>query len=322
MSICIYIGSALFASYNGRKLQTLKNSDGYNFIYPYIFTLATFLGESLAFIPMLFNSHNYTQMHITRYFIPALFDLLSSLCNNAAILFVASTVHGFFSNFGLLFAYILSKSFTNRRYNKRQNLGISVIMVGVVMIALNSLDVDTSNSLFSHTSVIGILLTILAEIFAYAQTVYEEMSLTVHHADPCKNVAVQGLAGLLMLILLLPVLSYIPCTPIEIGEGSVLYRNGYFVDFSGLLSDAMENKEIQYLLCLGVLAAGIFNIAAQYATYYIGTFNKAIFAQVRSEILWVIYAYLGWGKYSHFQLIGSIILFTGVSYYYEHSHAD
>lgn len=101
MSICIYIGSALFASYNGRKLQTLKNSDGYNFIYPYIFTLATFLGESLAFIPMLFNSHNYTQMHITRYFIPALFDLLSSLCNNAAILFVASTVHGFFSNFGL-----------------------------------------------------------------------------------------------------------------------------------------------------------------------------------------------------------------------------
>lgn len=158
------------------------------------------------------------------FWIPTCCDILGTTAMNIGLLFVPVSVYQMLRGAIVLFVALLSIVFLNRKLNRAQWISLGTVMMGVAVVGISSVGKSKKESISEEPEVdplLGVLLILIAQIFAASQFVIEEKIMEHYAVDPLLAVGFEGFFGLSTTLFAFPILySLIGSTPA--GKG------GYF----------------------------------------------------------------------------------------------
>jgi drug/metabolite transporter (DMT)-like permease len=138
--------------------------------------------------------------------IPACFDIVASTMMNIALTLIAASVYQMMRGMIIIFTSLMSIMFLKRRLFRQHWSSLATIFLGVFMVGLSSFLSDNSGGgKSSQSQAIGFIMIILAQVFASCLLIVEEKLLGQYYLDPLKVVGFEGLWGVLMWCVLLPI---------------------------------------------------------------------------------------------------------------------
>ena len=120
----------------------------------------------------------------------------------------AASVYQMVRGFIIVVVAIYSRLFLNRNLFRHQLAGVAITLFGVIIVGISSI-LHESHS--AENPVLGIIILIIAQFFAGLVFVSEELFLGNINVDPLQAVGIEGMAGMLYYIVLLPIMYAIPC---------------------------------------------------------------------------------------------------------------
>ncbi|PWA27416.1 hypothetical protein CCH79_00000478, partial [Gambusia affinis] len=210
----------------------------------------------------------------------------------------------------IIFTGLLSVAFLGRRLAPSQWLGISITILGLVVVGLADFVSGHRDDSHKLSDVItGDLLIIMAQIIVSVQMVLEEKFVYKHDVHPLRAVGTEGLFGFVVLSLLL-----IPMYFIHVGDFSDNPRQ--------VLEDALDAfcqigyKPLILLALLGnTVSIAFFNFAGISVTKEISATTRMVLDSLRTLVIWVVSLALGWEQFQGLQVLGFLVLLTGTALY-------
>lgn len=138
--------------------------------------------------------------------IPAAFDVCGSTLMNIALTMCAASIYQMMRGVVVLFVAAGAMIFLKRKQYIHHYVSLAILVIGVALVGLASIifpsgDDDSD----SQTSVLGIILLIISQIFAAGLFVVEEKFLGEYYLDPLMVVGLEGMWGLCYYVVLLPI---------------------------------------------------------------------------------------------------------------------
>ena len=149
---------------------------------------------------------------------------------------------------------VLSRIFLGRKQHRHHWAGIALIVLGVTEVGWVQIAYEGAEE--SGTAVYGIALLILSQLFIAGQLISEEKLLRNYYLDPLKIVGLEGMWGLLFMIILLIVLQSIECT------GYQFCHFGYLENSSYALAQMLDNPSLILVYVLIATSFCCFNTFA------------------------------------------------------------
>ena len=224
----------------------------------------------------------------------------------------------------LIFTYILSVIFIKNVHNKNHYFGMFLTIIGLIIVGLAE-GLKKKNDLKSI--IFGICLTVIGQFFTALQFVYEENLTKKYECKITKIIGFQGIFGILLMIIVLPILDSINC-----GNGkSDFVRNVCTKDENGIWS--LENfkfamkqlKNSKKLIWLSLLYA-IGDLGYNLTGITIGkeatSTARAIAENMKIILIWAFFLFpfnpiQYREKFNWIQLIGYLVLLFGNLIYHE-----
>jgi drug/metabolite transporter (DMT)-like permease len=132
---------------------------------------------------------------------------------NIALTIIAASVYQMMRGMIIIFTSLMSILFLKRRLYRQHWSSLGTIFLGVFMVGLSSFlsDKNDGGGKSAGIQAVGFVMIILAQIFASSLLIVEEKLLGQYYLDPLKVVGFEGLWGVLMWCILLPIFQAIPC---------------------------------------------------------------------------------------------------------------
>ena len=174
--------------------------------------------------------------------------------------------------------------------------------------------------------IMGYILIIASLFFNGFFFVFEQKLLTKYHLEPLQVVGYEGLFGLCFYILVLPIISFIPCT---FGESACVFSHEalpYLEKPSTYFTEAFSSGSLLFFCILGIFSIATFNITGVTVTKYINALARSIGDVTRTILVWgigLIVTVTAGSKYPNYrweivdggaialELLGFVILVSG-----------
>jgi len=246
----------------------------------------------------------------------------------------------------IIFTGILSVVFLRRRLEWFRWTGMILVIGGLVTVGLtdilftpngkNSTEIQpipeynaTYQSPFNYGSImlgkmeegsddhnpqsilLGDVLIVCAQVIVASQMVYEEKFITKYNVPALKAVGWEGTFGFLTLATLL-----IPFYFVPVGTffGDANPRHVLEDVYDGLYQLA-HNSQLAGAFSLTVFSIAFFNFAGISVTKEMSATTRMVLDSVRTLVIWGVSLGVGWQKFQYLQLIGFIILVSGMCVY-------
>ena len=144
-----------------------------------------------------------TEINPLIFAIPATFDIIASTMNNVALTMVAGSVYQMMRGMKIAITAFFSIVFLKRKLYRHHWTSVGVIFSGLVFVGVAVLTGTSTSGI--KTEPLGIFLLILGTVFTSGMFIVEEKVLGSYYLDPLKVVGFEGLFGLLMWCVLLPI---------------------------------------------------------------------------------------------------------------------
>ncbi|XP_034018354.1 solute carrier family 35 member F6 [Thalassophryne amazonica] len=303
------------------KAKGCRGDDVREFSHPFVQAVGMFLGEfsCLAVFYILLHHDKHRpepKMNTGQRFNPLLF-LPPALCDmtGTSIMYVALNMTSA-SSFQMLrgaviiFTGLLSVTFLGRRLHISQWAGISITILGLVIVGLADFVSGSGDQTHRLSEVItGDLLIIMAQIIVSVQMVLEEKFVYKHDVHPLRAVGTEGFFGFFILSLLLIPMYFIPV-------------GGFGNNPRQVLEDALHafcqigHKPIILVALLGnTVSIAFFNFAGISVTKEMSATTRMVLDSLRTVIIWVVSLALGWETFHGLQVLGFLVLFMGTALY-------
>jgi drug/metabolite transporter (DMT)-like permease len=142
--------------------------------------------------------------------IPAAFDVIASSLMNIALTEVAASVYQMLRGMKIVVTAGMSILFLKKKLYIHHWSSVGCIFFGLILVGIAVLTGDSSSSIGS--SPLGIIILLIATVFSSCLYIVEEKILGDYYLDPLKVVGLEGLWGLTIWTVLLPVFQQITCT--------------------------------------------------------------------------------------------------------------
>jgi drug/metabolite transporter (DMT)-like permease len=322
------------------KTQNLTVTYGNKFNHPFVQCAVMFVGElmclgmygikltiqsfraksqSAKFIPQSPGTlaanvvHLKTDINPLLLAIPACFDIIASTLMNIALTMVAASVYQMLRGIIIIITAVMSIIFLKRKLYRHHWTSMAVIFIGVFMVGTAALLYDSGDD---STSAFGLILLFIAQLFAGGMFIVEEKLLGDYYLDPLKVVGLEGLWGLIIYSILLPIFQYIPCGIAE------LCPYGVVEDTKLAFMEYGANPTL-ILLSFGVCCSiACFNAFGVSVTKNASAAQRSTIDTSRTVLIWVFFLAVPiYGVTTeHFyvlQLFGFIFLVIGTLVYNE-----
>jgi drug/metabolite transporter (DMT)-like permease len=247
--------------------------------------------------------------------IPASCDVIASTLMNIALTMVAASVYQMLRGIIVLIVAAMAIIFLKRKLYIHHYSSLACIFLGVFLVGLASLTGEQAEGQ-EVTEPLGIILLIIAQLFAGALFVVEEKLLGDYYLDPLKIVGLEGLWGLIIWCIILPILQNIHCTSPQ------LCPSGLVEDTLGAFRQWGDNPII-ILQCVGIcLSIAFFNAFGVTVTKHASSPQRSTIDTSRTVLIWIFFLAVPVnGNYTeHFkglQLGGFFLLVLGTLVYNE-----
>jgi len=136
--------------------------------------------------------------------IPACFDIIASTLMNIALTMVAASVYQMLRGMKIIITAGMSIIFLKKQLYRHHWSSIGVIFLGLILVGIAVLT-SVSGSSSIETKPLGVIILLIATVFSSGLYVVEEKLLGSYELDPLKVVGLEGLWGLIMWCILLPI---------------------------------------------------------------------------------------------------------------------
>jgi len=162
-------------------------------------------------------------------------------------------------------------------------------------------------------AILGDILIVCAQVVVSFQMVYEEKILTKYDIAPLQAVGWEGFWGFIGMSLCLVIFYFIPVQQ-ELWSYSPTPPYQLEDSIDGFIQ--LGNNPLLLVAILGtIFSIAFFNYAGQTVTKELSATNRMVLDSVRTLVIWVFSISIGWQRFQYLQVIGFIILLTGMSLY-------
>ena len=224
----------------------------------------------------------------------------------------------------LIFTYILSVIFIKNTHNKNHYFGMFLTIIGLIIVGLAE-GLKKKNDLKSI--IFGICLTVIGQFFTALQFVYEENLTKKYECKITKIIGFQGIFGILLMIIVLPILDSINC-----GEGKTDFiRNVCTKDENGVwslenfvfaLKQLKNSKKLIFLSLLYAIGDLGYNLTGITIGKEATSTARAIAENMKILLIWIFFLFpfnpINYReKFNWIQFIGYLMLLFGNLIYHE-----
>ncbi|XP_034436064.1 solute carrier family 35 member F6 [Hippoglossus hippoglossus] len=293
----------------------------HRFRHPFVQAVGMFLGEFsclAVFYLVLCHDRRRPEPKVNPgqsfnpllFFPPAMCDMTATSIMYVALNMTSASSFQMLRGAVIIFTGLLSVAFLGRRLATSQWLGISITILGLVIVGLSDFFSGHRDDEHKLSEVItGDLLIIMAQIIVAVQMVLEEKFVYKHDVHPLRAVGTEGFFGFFVLSLLL-----IPMYFIHVGDFSNNSRQ--------VLEDALDafcqigHQPLIILALLGnTVSIAFFNFAGISVTKEISATTRMVLDSLRTLVIWVVSLALGWEHFQGLQVLGFLVLLLGTGLY-------
>ena len=243
--------------------------------------------------------------------IPALFDVLGSTCNFFGLARVAASVYQMMRAFMVVVTATFSVLFLKKKYYVHHMIGISLVIGGVIIVGTVSIHNAPAGS--KATDPVGILFLLTAQFFSGGMMVTEEKLIKGSgHVTPLLAIGLEGLSGCSILILLLPFIGLIPCTPEATLEKDLACPFGHIENSPAAIAQIFGEPQLCLLVFGSMVSIALFNFFGISITQMLSSSSRAVIDPTRTLFIWVMSIFLGWEAFIPLQLVGFSISTLGM----------
>lgn len=305
--------------------QSAEGRDGnvHSFDHPFLQAVGMFLGEfSCLIVFQIIKTYNRVRRPNqepnlgNQSFNPLIF-LPPALCDmcGTSLMYVGLNLT-FASSFQMLrgaviiFTALLSVAFLGSTIRKVMWTGIFIILVGLALVGVSDIIFGNTGAQTDTNGIIaGDLLIIMAQIIAAVQMVYEEKFVTRYSIPAMQAVGWEGFFGFIVLGILNIIFFYI-----DAGAFSKLPTHKLEDPIDAFIQIGNSWKIL--LATVGnVVSIAFFNFAGISVTKELSATTRMVLDSVRTLFIWLITLFLAWQDFQILQLVGFVILLSGMCLY-------
>eukprot|EP00347_Sterkiella_histriomuscorum_P013774 403363419 len=281
--------------------------------------------ETKSFVPQSPGTQQAETLHLKTHInplllaIPAGFDIVASTLMNIALTMVAASVYQMLRGMIIIITALMAIFFLKKKLYLHHWSSIACIFIGVAFVGLAAIFFKTDEEKADtdgETKPQGLILLLCAQLFTGGMFIVEEKLLGDYYLDPLKIVGLEGVWGLLMWCILLPIFNNIPCNV----QG--LCNNGVLEDTLVAFQEFGKNP-ILILLSVGIcFSIACFNAFGVTVTKHASAAQRSTIDTSRTVLIWIFFLAVPiyHKRLEHFkvlQLFGFVFLVFGTLVYNE-----
>eukprot|EP00826_Nyctotherus_ovalis_P026943 TRINITY_DN209_c0_g1_i2.p1 TRINITY_DN209_c0_g1~~TRINITY_DN209_c0_g1_i2.p1 ORF type:complete len:330 (+),score=105.80 TRINITY_DN209_c0_g1_i2:323-1312(+) len=245
------------------------------------------------------------------YAVPATFDVLGSTCNFFALARVAASVYQMMRAFMIVVTATFSVLFLKKRYFVHQMIGICLVIGGVIIVGTVTINASKGSG---TTDPVGVVFLIIAQFFSGGLMVTEEKLIKgTIKVSPILAIGLEGLSGCTLLLLMMPILAFIPCTPQTGPNGEDKFcPYGVMEDAPAAIAQMFGDGPLFALVIASMFSIGLFNFFGISITRALSSSSRAVIDPTRTLFIWFMSILLGWERFIGEQLVGFILSTLGM----------
>jgi len=305
------------------KLQGLQRVDsGDRWEHPWFQAFAMFVGEILClfyyFIEKYLDKRKYgprglhprihearrqglkTRINVFMFAIPASCDAVATAMIYFAYLNIPLSVAEMMQGALVLMTTCASVIFLGKKFFLYQWGSLVFIVGGIWLVGASSIKNDKGTD---GNPVLGVCLMLGALLIQSAQLIVEEKLFRTYYLSPLKVVGFQGLFGICIYLVFLPIAYFIKC-------GGDLCPAGRLEDSLMALRGLKENYVLLILVIALMIDISVFNTLGNSVTKYASWANRATINTVKVVLVWIFFL-IYWGEgqeHFHWLQFGGFIL--------------
>lgn len=235
------------------------------------------------------------------FIVPCCCDLSGTSMLSFALDFVAVSVAQMCRGTIIIFACILSSIFLGKRQSCNDITGVSLVTLGIVLVAISAMLEDVASLTVGMTSqnmTRGISLCILAQVFGASMFVYEEKIMSQFSLQPLQVVGMEGLFGCFISFSLL----------------TAQHQSGY-TDVRGSFHQISSSPRLCGSLVASLFSIACFNFAGATVTKKSSAVSRTTVKMASTILIWVGELALGWNNFNVTQFYGFLLVAAGTVVY-------
>jgi len=275
------------------------------------------------------------------FFPPALCDMTATSIQYIALTLTYASSFQMLRGAVIIFTGLLSRLALGRKLQPYRWLGIFFVICGLCIVGACDIlykDSDSNNNgtstthlpmrnndLFgvsnpltnsnhsSNDQLIGDVMIVCAQVIVASQMVYEEKFISKYDVHPLQAVGWEGTFGFLTMGTLLIPFYFIPVS----GEFGKHNPRGVLEDAYDGLYQLAHNPYLAFAFCGTVISIAFFNFAGISVTKEMSATTRMVLDSVRTLVIWTVslLPFVKWQEFHALQLVGFIVLVTGMCIY-------
>lgn len=233
---------------------------------------------------------------------------------NIALTMVAASVYQMLRGMIIIITAGMSILFLKRRLYRHHWSSIACIFFGVFLVGLAAVLWSSDDE--APTKPLGLVLVVIAQLFTGGMFIVEEKLLGDYYLDPLKVVGWEGIWGVVIYAILLPIFQYIPC------DNKDLCPYGVIEDTARAFKDYGENYILIILSVFICFSIASFNACGVAVTKNASAAQRSTIDSCRTVLIWIFFMIVPiYGvhleSFKTLQLFGFIFLVFGTLVYNE-----
>ena len=315
------------------KLTNKTVSLGEYFHHPFFQWVPMFIGEMLWFVFVWFTNYQdkkkygdvkntpdfieaekqglKTEFHPLILSIPMLWDWSASVLLMIGYIHIAASIAQMIGSLIVFVTAIEAILFLNKVLFRHHWVGAFWVVSGICLVAFAALSED--NEVSGGNAFIGVTWMVLSAVMQGTQFAIEEKMLRTYYLQSFQFAGWEGLWGLLLLLITLPILQFIPWE-------AELCNDGYVENSIFAMEQIWNSPRLILLTLSSIIIICLYNGLGMAVTKMISSTNRVVLRQIKIFLIWLFflaYPYDGNESFKPLQLIGFIILVFGVFLYNE-----
>jgi drug/metabolite transporter (DMT)-like permease len=253
---------------------------------------------------------------------PAFLDLVAMILMLIGMLFLPASIWQMLRGANIIFAAILTIVILRRKLRAYHWVGVSLALVGILIVSAAALSAGGSDSGDSDSSksgndvAIGVGIVIFAQVIQATQIILEEELLNDLGMEPMLVVGVEGLWGLLFMCVIMPILMFLP--------GS---DNGHVEDSVDTYRFLMNSSSAQAVVVAYMVSVATYNVSGMMVTQSLTGVMRVMLEATRTLTIWIFNLFWHysvdskskfgeeWTNWSYLQAAGFLVLIIGQATY-------
>lgn len=242
------------------------------------------------------------------FILPALCDVLGTGIGGIGMLYISAAVWQMMRGSMIIFTSILSVVFLKRKLFLYNWVAVGISATGLILVGVSAI-MDGGGAASGNVP-LGLMFTIIAQMFAATQMVLEELFVKGYGASPPQVVGSEGVCGILIMVVVLAVMYLIP------GNDAGSYEN--VVDSLHMLG---SSGILLFWVLLYLISISCFNYLGVTIAGKLSAVHRTINDAVRTAIVWAVQTVLFYAgsttygakltEHSWMQVLGFVFLILG-----------